>query len=108
MHRSGLYLGVESKSAGRIVFGPVFAVKRDHRARRGFGCPIGSEDSVPEEVDHGKVFVRVPMMHEMQLLLAPEPCKPSKPGAFHMIFPIEKDVRVETRLRTRQPVQGRI
>ena len=46
-------------------------------------------------MDHRKIAVRVPVMNEMQFLLPPEPCKPLKPRALHMIFLVKKDMRVE-------------
>jgi hypothetical protein len=40
---------------------------------------IRAEKPIPEEMNHGEIIVRVPVMNEMQLLFASEPCKPLKP-----------------------------
>ncbi len=40
------------------------------------GPSVGSEKSVPEEVNHRKVGVRVQMMDEVKLLFAPKPSEP--------------------------------
>ena len=61
---------------------------------------VGPEDSIPEEVDHCEVTVRVPVMNEVQCLLASEPCKTLKPRSLYVVLLVEKDVRVE-RCRTR-------
>jgi len=37
------------------------------------GAPIGAENAIPKEVDHGEITVRVKMVNEVELLLAPEP-----------------------------------
>ena len=50
-------------------------------------------------MDHREIAVRVPMMNEVQLLLPPEPCEPLKPRTLHVIFLVEKDMRIE-RYRT--------
>jgi hypothetical protein len=56
---------------------------------------IGTENPVPEEMDHCKIAVRVSVMNKVQLLLAPKPCKPLKPRFLGVIFLIEKDMGVE-------------
>src|SRR5258708_16994861 len=61
---------------------------------------IGTENPIPEEMDHREIAVRVPVMNEMQFLFPSEPCKLLKPRSLYMVFLIEKDVRVERR-RTR-------
>ena len=61
---------------------------------------IGTEQPIPEEMDHREIAVRVSVMNEVQLLFASEPCKSLKPGSLYMVFLVEKDVRVERR-RTR-------
>jgi hypothetical protein len=48
-------------------------------------------------MDHREIAVRVPVMNEMQLLFPSEPCKPLKPRSLHVVFLVEKDVRVERR-----------
>lgn len=40
---------------------------------------IGAKDPIPEEIDHRKIAVCVPVVNEMQFLLASEPFKPLKP-----------------------------
>jgi hypothetical protein len=58
---------------------------------------IGTEQPIPEEMDHREIAVRVPVMHEVQLLIPSEPCEPLKPRSLYMVFLVEKDVRVERR-----------
>ena len=58
---------------------------------------IGTENPIPEEMDHREIAVRVPVMNEVQFLFASEPCKPPKPRALYVVFLVEKDVRVERR-----------
>src|SRR5256885_2491102 len=36
---------------------------------------IGTEDPIPEEMDHREIAVRVPVMNEVQFLFPSEPCK---------------------------------
>src|ERR1700680_321015 len=60
---------------------------------------IGTADSIPEEMDHREIAVRVPVMHKVQLLLPSKPCEPLKPRSFYMVFLVKKHVRVE-RCRT--------
>lgn len=56
---------------------------------------IGTENPIPEEMDHREIAVRVPVMNEVQFLFASEPCKPPKPRSLYVVFLVEKDVRVE-------------
>jgi hypothetical protein len=58
---------------------------------------IGTEDPIPEEMDHREIAPRVLVMNEMQLLFPSEPCKPSKPRSLYMVFLVKKDVCVERR-----------
>ena len=58
---------------------------------------IGTENPIPEEMDHREIAVRVPVMNEVQFLFASEPCKPLKPRSLYVVFLVEKDVRVERR-----------
>src|SRR5436190_20920614 len=58
---------------------------------------ISTEDPIPEEMDHREIAVRVPVMNEVQLLFPSEPCKPLQPRSLYVVFPVEKDVRVERR-----------
>ena len=39
----------------------------------------GTENPIPEKMDHRKITVRVSVMNKVQLLLAPKPCKMLKP-----------------------------
>ena len=58
---------------------------------------IGTENLVPEEVNHTKIAVRVTVMNKVQFLLASEPRKPLKPRSLYVIFLVEKDMRVKRR-----------
>ena len=58
---------------------------------------IGAEEPIPEEVNHSKIAVRVPVMNEVQFLFPSEPCKPLQPRSLYVVFLVEKDVRVERR-----------
>ena len=40
---------------------------------------IRAEKPIPEEMNYREIIIRVPVMNEMQLLFASEPCKPLKP-----------------------------
>src|SRR5260370_38811202 len=61
---------------------------------------IGTKNSIPEEMDHREIAVRVPVMNERQLLFPSEPCKSLKPRSLYVVFLVEKHVPVERR-RTR-------
>jgi len=56
---------------------------------------IGTENPIPEEMDHRKIAVRVPMMNKVQFLFPSEPCKSLKPRSVYVVFPVEENVRVE-------------
>ena len=56
---------------------------------------IGTENPIPEEMDHREIAVRVPVMNEVQFLFASEPCKPLHPRSLYVVFLVEKDVRVK-------------
>jgi hypothetical protein len=58
---------------------------------------IGTEDLIPEKMNHCKIAFRVPVMNKVKFLLASEPRKPLKPRSLHVIFLVEKDVRVKRR-----------
>jgi hypothetical protein len=58
---------------------------------------IGTENPIPEEMDHREIAVRVPVMNEVQLLFPSEPRKPLKSRSLHVVFLVKKDVRVERR-----------
>ena len=60
---------------------------------------IGTENPIPEEMDHREIAVRMPVMNEMQFLFPSEPCKPLQPRSLYMVFLVKKDARVE-RCRT--------
>ena len=57
----------------------------------------GCRDLVPEEVNYTKIAIRVTVMNKVQFLLASEPRKPLKPRSLHVIFLVEKDMRVKRR-----------
>ena len=57
--------------------------------------PIGTENSIPEEMDHGKIAVRVPVMNEVQFPFPSEPRKPLKLRSLYVVLLIEEDVCVE-------------
>jgi len=48
-------------------------------------------------MEHSEIAVRVPVMHEVQLLFSSEPRKSLKSRSLYVVFLIEKDVRVEGR-----------
>src|SRR5882672_8015313 len=58
---------------------------------------IGTEHSIPEEIDHREIAVRVSVMNEVKFLLASKPREPLKPRALYVVFLVEKDVRVKGR-----------
>jgi hypothetical protein len=58
---------------------------------------IGTENLIPEEVNYTKIAIRVTVMNKVQFLLASEPREPLKPRSLHVIFLIEKDVRIKRR-----------
>jgi hypothetical protein len=51
---------------------------------------IGTENPIPEEMDHREIAVRVPVMNEVQFLFASEPCKLLKPRSLYVVFLVEK------------------
>ena len=57
----------------------------------------GTENPIPEEMDHREIGVPVSVMNEVQLLFPSEPCKPLKSRSLYVVFLVEKDVRVERR-----------
>ena len=58
---------------------------------------IGTENPIPEEMDHREIAVRMSVMNKVQFLFAPEPFKPLKPRSLDVVFLVEKDVRVKRR-----------
>jgi hypothetical protein len=58
---------------------------------------IGTENPIPEEMNHREIAVRVPVMNEVQFLFPSEPCKPVKSRSLYVVFLVEKDMRVERR-----------
>ena len=61
------------------------------------GTLVGSEQSVPEEVNHRKIGVRVQMVDKVKLLLAPEPSEACEARSFGVICFVEIYVRAERR-----------
>ena len=61
------------------------------------GTSVGSEKSVPEEVDHREIAVRVQMVDKVKLLLAPEPSEACEARSFDVVFLVKIYVRVERR-----------
>jgi hypothetical protein len=59
------------------------------------GIPVGSENSVPEEVDHREIAVRVRMVDKVKLLLASEPSEACEPRSFGMVLLVKKYVYTE-------------
>jgi hypothetical protein len=58
---------------------------------------VGTENSIPKEMNHREIAVRVPVMNEVQLLFPSEPSKPLKSRSLNVVFLVEKDMRVERR-----------
>jgi hypothetical protein len=58
---------------------------------------IGTENPIPEEIDHRKIAVRMPVMSEVKFLHPSKPRKPLKPRSLNVVFLVKKDVRVEGR-----------
>src|SRR5438477_11521927 len=56
---------------------------------------IGTEDSIPKEMDHREIAPRMSVMNEVQLLFPSEPCKPLKTRSLDMVLLVEKDMCVE-------------
>ena len=61
----------------------------------GLCSSIGTENSIPEEMDHREIAVGMPVMNEVKFLFASEPSKPLKPRSLYVVFIVEKHVRVE-------------
>ena len=59
------------------------------------GISVGSEKSVPKEVDHCKVAVRVQMVNKVKLLLAPEPSEACEARLFDVVLLVKIHVRAE-------------
>ena len=57
--------------------------------------PVGSENSVPEEVDHREIAVRVQTVDKVKLLLASEPSKACEPRSFGMVLLVKNYVYAE-------------
>src|SRR5258708_31147897 len=55
---------------------------------------IGTENPIPEEIDHREIAVRMTVMSEVRFLHPSEPCKPPKPRSLDVLFLVEKDRRV--------------
>jgi len=61
------------------------------------GTSIGSEKPVPKGVDHSEIAVRVQMVDEVKLLLAPEPSETSQTRPFGVVLLVEIHVCAERR-----------
>jgi hypothetical protein len=59
------------------------------------GIPVGSENSVPEEVDYREIAVRVQKVDKVKLLLASEPSEACEPRSFRMVLLVQKYVYAE-------------
>ena len=57
--------------------------------------PVGSENFVPEEVDHCEIAIGVHMVDKVKLLPTPEPSEAHKPRSFGMVLLVEKYVCAE-------------
>ena len=90
----------ESASNGGNLPGPPVRRGSIRLSLRSIRPSIGTENPIPEEMDHREIAVRVPVMNEMQFLFPSEPCKSLKPRSLYVVFLVEKDMRVERR-RTR-------
>ncbi len=55
----------------------------------------GTQQSVPEEVDHRIVAAHVSVMNEVQFLFTSEPCEPPQARFLDMILFVKKNMRVE-------------
>jgi hypothetical protein len=53
---------------------PAGSCRRLENAALSGRSSVGPEKPVPEEIDDREIAVRVAVVNEMQLLLAPEPC----------------------------------
>jgi hypothetical protein len=62
--------------------------------QRGYGA---RSVTVPEEVNHCEISVRVQMVDEVKLLLAPEPSEACKARPFDVVFLVKIHVRIERR-----------
>ena len=69
----------------------------DPASRNIVGTSVGSEKSVPEEIDHGKIGVRVQMVDEVKLLLAPEPSEACEARSLGMVLLVKVYVGAERR-----------
>ena len=63
----------------------------------GVGISVGSEKSVPEEVDHREIAVRVQMVDKVKLLLSPKPSEACEARSFGVVLLVEIHVRAERR-----------
>ena len=88
---------VVNENRSRLQFCALQGGPRSEHVLSNVRRPVSTKDPIPEEMDHREIAVRVSMMDKVQLLFAPEPCKPLKPRSLYMVFLVEKDVRVERR-----------
>ena len=64
---------------------------------------IGTENPIPEEVNYTKITIRVPVMNEVQFLLASEPRKPFEATIHLRDIPCQKRHARKTTRRLRLP-----
>src|SRR4030088_3229109 len=60
---------------------------------------VGTENPIPEDMDHREIAISVPVMNKVKFLFPSEPSKPLKPRSIHVVFFVKKNVRIE-RYRT--------
>src|ERR1700680_4646176 len=60
-------------------------IGRKRTLRSSIRPSISTENPIPEKVDHREIAVRVPVMNEVQFLLASEPCKPPQPRSLYVV-----------------------
>ena len=61
----------------------------------GIRSSIGAENPIPEKMNDRKIAVGVPVMNEVQLLFAPEPCEPLKSRFLRVVFVVKQNVCIE-------------
>ena len=61
------------------------------------GILVGSEQSVPEEVDHRKIGVGVQVMDEVKLLFAPKPSEACESRSLGVVLLVKVYVQAERR-----------
>ena len=56
---------------------------------------VSPKNPIPEKIDHREIAVRVPVVSEVEFLLASEPCKTPKARSLHVVFLIQKNMDVK-------------